>query len=138
MSRIKSNDTKPEKFVRSLLFKHGFRYRIHHKDICGKPDLYFPRYKVAVFVHGCFWHGHPDCKVSHNPKTNTGYWNPKLNRNIERDQKVVRDLNECGIRVLIIWECTVKEMKKNAQKHDEIYEKAREFIVNGNALMLEL
>lgn len=112
MSRIRSKNTKPEKFVRSLLHSMGYRFRIHRKDLPGKPDIVLPKYKTVIFVHGCFWHQHPRCKRATMPKSNQDYWIPKIQRNIERDKENQRFLKEAGWKVVVIWECEVKNIDK--------------------------
>lgn len=104
MSRIRSADTAPELAVRRYLHGRGLRFRLHCPDLPGKPDLVFPRYKVVVYVHGCFWHGH-DCKDGRRPKTNVGYWNAKLDRNARRDAELDGQLISLGWKRLIIWGC---------------------------------
>lgn len=107
MSRVRSRDTKPELLVRRLVHGMGYRYRLHRRDLPGKPDLVFgPRRKV-ILVHGCFWHGHEDpaCKLARAPKSRQEFWGPKLQRNRERDAEVERRLNESGWEVLTLWEC---------------------------------
>jgi DNA mismatch endonuclease (patch repair protein) len=106
MSRIHSKDTKPEIIVRKWLWQNGYRYRLHKKNLPGKPDIVFTKYKAIVFVHGCFWHMH-NCKYGSKPKTNRGFWNKKLNDNVKRDIKNVKKLRSIGWRVLIIWECEI-------------------------------
>lgn len=111
MAKIRSADTKPEMIVRRLLHARGYRYRVHRKDLAGKPDLVFgPRRKV-IFIHGCFWHQHdaPDCLDGRKPKSNTGYWHSKLERNVERDQKHIDQLGAEGWETLVIWECQTKD-----------------------------
>ncbi len=108
MSKIRSQNTKPEKLVRSLLFKSGFRFRIHKKDLPGKPDIVLPKYKTVIFVHGCFWHFHKDCKEGRIPNTNSKFWMEKLSKNIERDANHIINLKLLGWRVIVIWECELK------------------------------
>ena len=105
MSRIRGKDTKPEMIVRSLLHRMGYRFRLHHKDLPGKPDIVLPKYKTVIFVHGCFWHQHVRCKESHMPKSNPSFWKSKLLRNVERDKRYQKNLAELGWRVLVVWEC---------------------------------
>ena len=108
MARIRSKDTAPERYVRSTLFGAGFRFRLHSKNLPGSPDLVLSKYRTAVFVHGCFWHGH-DCKKGRlRPATNTEKWNMKLDRNIARDQEVITSLRELGWRVFVIWSCQLQ------------------------------
>jgi DNA mismatch endonuclease, patch repair protein len=107
MSRIRSKNTKPEKILRSALFKEGLRYRLHSKHLPGKPDIVFPRHKVAVFVHGCFWHLHKGCRDGRLPKSRLEYWMPKLNRNVERDFSNQNALASQGWNVITVWECEI-------------------------------
>ncbi len=107
MSGVKSKNTLPELTVRQFLFNKGFRYRLHSKKLPGKPDLTLTKYKTTVFINGCFWHGH-GCKKSKLPSTNTKFWNKKINGNIERDKKVYKELENLGWKVLLIWECDLK------------------------------
>jgi len=113
MRRIASKDTSPELLIRKLTHRLGYRFRIHRKDLPGKPDLAFLSKKKVIFVHGCFWHQHrdPQCKISHTPKSRTDYWIPKLQRNAERDKEHQEKLNEKGWEFLIVWECQVKDLK---------------------------
>lgn len=105
MSLIRSSDTSPELAIRKALHRLGLRYRLHGKDLPGKPDLVFPRHRVVLFVHGCFWHRHEGCKVATTPKSNTAFWKAKFERNVERDFQARARLEEMGWRVLIAWEC---------------------------------
>ncbi len=107
MSRVGSKDTKPELLIRKGLHALGFRYRLHVKDLPGKPDLVFPKYCSLIFVNGCFWHGHL-CNLYRFPKSNIEYWRGKIRRNVERDASNVTRLNDTGWRILIIWECATK------------------------------
>ncbi len=105
MAGIKGKDTRPEMIVRRFLHSEGFRYRVHDSKLPGKPDVVLPKYKLAIFVHGCFWHRHRGCKYATNPDQNRAQWQEKFRQNIERDQKQVKQLLDQGWRVLIIWEC---------------------------------
>ena len=109
MSRIRSKDTKPEMLVRKFLHKNGFRYRLHVKDLPGKPDIVLPKYKTVIFVHGCFWHGHEGCKYYVVPKTKTEWWVDKINRNKTIDAQSISSLQSTGWKVLEIWECELKK-----------------------------
>lgn len=111
MRAIRSKDMKPELTVRRLTHAMGYRYRLHRKDLLGKPDMVFPSRRAVIFVHGCFWHQHPDpaCKVARQPKSNIDYWQPKLERNKTRDAKNESALLVQGWRVLVIWECQTKD-----------------------------
>ena len=107
MAAIRSKDTKPEMHVRRRVHAAGFRFRLHRRDLPGRPDLVFPRYRLAVFVHGCFWHGH-DCKRGKRPATNTEFWEPKLEGNMLRDQRNVYSLEEAEWDVFTIWQCALE------------------------------
>ncbi len=113
MSRIRSKDTKPEEAVRKYLFAHGFRYRKNVKSLPGCPDVVLPKYKTVIFVQGCFWHMH-DCGRFHWPASNQEYWEPKIRRNVERDQVNKEQLQALGWKVLNVWECELK--KKNIEE----------------------
>jgi len=108
MSQISGKDTKPEMIVRKFLHNSGFRYRLHVKELPGKPDLVLPKYNSVIFVHGCFWHAHEGCKYFKIPETRTDWWKEKLFGNKERDEKHVRQLDEQGWNVITIWECELK------------------------------
>lgn len=108
MSRIKGKNTKPEMIVRSACHDLGLRYRLHRKDLPGTPDLVFPKHRLCLFVHGCFWHRHPGCKYAYTPKSRLDFWIPKLAKNVERDINAHRALEVSGWRVSIIWECQTK------------------------------
>ena len=109
MSRIKGKGTKPEETVRKYLFSKGFRYRKNDSRLPGKPDIVLPKYKTVVFVNGCFWHMHQGCKHFVWPKHNADFWKEKITRNADRDQRKISELQELGWRVLIVWECRLKE-----------------------------
>ena len=108
MSRIKGKDTKPEILVRKFLFSKGFRYRLHSKKLPGKPDIIFPKYKTVIFIHGCFWHGHENCKYSALPKTRTEWWQKKIETNRINDQKSLALLKKDGWSIITIWTCQLK------------------------------
>ena len=108
MSMIKGKNTQPEMVVRSVCHEMGLRYRLHRKDLPGKPDLVFPKHRLCIFVHGCFWHRHPDCKYAYTPKSRLDFWLPKLAKNVERDADALQALHTQGWRVAIIWECHTK------------------------------
>lgn len=109
MSKIRSKDTKPEKLLRSKLHKQGLRFRIHRKDLPGKPDIVFPKQKLAIFVHGCFWHYHKDCNEGRIPSSNTKFWKEKLEKNISKDERVTQELITKGWKVLTVWECDIEK-----------------------------
>ncbi|MCW5978616.1 MAG: DNA mismatch endonuclease Vsr [Bryobacteraceae bacterium] len=109
MRRVRSVDTTPEMVIRRLVHSMGFRYRLHRSDLPGKPDLVFPRLNRVIFVHGCFWHGHR-CRAGRNrPSSNIEYWLPKLDRNANRDRRNRMKLRHAGWRVLVVWECQIKD-----------------------------
>jgi len=108
MSRIKGKDTKPEMVVRRFLHAQGFRYKLHDKTLPGKPDLVLPKYKTAIFIHGCFWHGHEGCKYFVVPKTRTEWWLNKIATNKNNDLKAIVALQANGWRIYTIWECELK------------------------------
>ena len=112
MSRIKGQNTKPEMLVRQFLFKAGFRYRLHYKQLPGSPDIVLPKYKTAIFVHGCFWHGHEGCYKP--PTTRADFWARKVTRNRARDGRNKDDLENLGWRVLVIYECELKKKEREA------------------------
>jgi DNA mismatch endonuclease, patch repair protein len=108
MSRIKGKNTKPEILVRSFLHKAGFRFKINDKRLPGKPDIILPKYHTAVFIHGCFWHRHKNCKYAYSPKTRVAFWGKKFRENIDRDNLVIKKLKKQGWKVAIIWECKIE------------------------------
>ena len=111
MSRIKGKNTKPEMVVRKFLHANGFRYRLHAKDLPGKPDIVIIKHKTVIFVNGCFWHGHTECKYSTVPKTRTEWWENKIAKNITNDEKVVLALKKQGWNIITIWTCDLKRLK---------------------------
>lgn len=112
MSRIRSKDTKPEMLVRKFLFRKGFRYRLHYAKLPGKPDLVFRKYKTAIFVHGCFWHGHEGCRYFVIPQARRQWWVDKINRNKELDAKNTKKLRAMGWRVFTVFECKLKPLNR--------------------------
>ena len=111
MSRIRARDTLPELRVRRTLHKMGYRYRLHRKDLPGKPDIVLPKWKTVIHVHGCFWHGHTCCE-GRVPKTNRGYWRPKLKRNIRRDSEHSAELRRLGWNQIVVWECETGSLER--------------------------
>ena len=116
MAGIRSKDTKPEMTVRRYLHSKGFRYRLHTRDLPGSPDLVLPKYRVAIFVHGCFWHRHLGCRYTTIPASNIEHWNEKFRVNIERDKRKQAALEAEGWRVIVVWEC---ELRRTAQERLE-------------------
>ncbi len=120
MARVKSKNTKPEIFLRKLLWHRGFRYRVNYKNLPGSPDIYILKYKVAIFVNGCFWHMHENCKYSSIPKSNHDFWKNKLERNVERDKKNYAQLKNMGIKVIVVWGCEIKQMMKDESTVEDL------------------
>ena len=108
MSRIRSSDTTPELVVRSFLFRNGFRFRLHVKNLPGHPDIVLPKYRTVVEVRGCFWHRHPGCRQAAIPSTNAEFWQEKFKQNVDRDRKNESALKQLGWNVIILWECELK------------------------------
>jgi len=109
MAAIKSKNTKPEIKVRKVLHSMGYRFRLHSKDLPGSPDIVLPKYKTVIFVHGCFWHRHENCKYASTPKTRQEFWNKKFNENINRDKLNQENLSSKGWKIIIVWECEIKD-----------------------------
>jgi DNA mismatch endonuclease (patch repair protein) len=109
MSRVRTKGTAPELVLRSALHSAGIRFRLHRKDLPGKPDIVLPKYKCVIFVHGCFWHHHEGCVKSKMPKTNAEFWQNKIQANVARDETNQNDLAKLGWQVLVVWECNIKK-----------------------------
>jgi DNA mismatch endonuclease (patch repair protein) len=118
MSRVKGRDTKPEKIVRSLLHGMGYRFRLNQKSLPGSPDIVLPKYKKAVFVHGCFWHGHEGCQRAARPTSNADFWNQKIEGNIKRDSVKLRELRKLGWKATVIWQCQIRDMHSLQKRLD--------------------
>lgn len=112
MSHVRGKNTKPEEMVRKFLFSNGFRYRKNDKRYPGKPDIVLPKYHTVIFVNGCFWHQHPGCKAAALPESNHQYWREKLGRNAERDRQEIRQLEDLGWNVIVVWECEISTKQK--------------------------
>jgi DNA mismatch endonuclease (patch repair protein) len=125
MAKIKGKNTRPEIIVRKYLFSKGFRYRIHDSRYPGSPDIVLSKYHTAIFVNGCFWHGHKNCKASHLPTTNVNYWQEKIRKNIERDKKKIKLLEDEGWKVVVFWECKIK---KKEQRNSELNKIIKEIL----------
>ena len=121
MSAIKSKNTKPEIAVRKLLHSMGYRFRLHRKDLPGSPDIVLPKYKTAIFVHGCFWHRHENCKYASNPNTRQEFWNKKFKENIKRDSEIQDNIKNLDWRSVVIWECETKNMENLKDKIIDIF-----------------
>ena len=110
MAKVKQKNTAPEIIVRKFLFSKGFRYRINVKSLSGTPDIVLSKYKTVIFVHGCFWHGHT-CRAGHLPSSNLDYWVTKIEKNLERDNRKINELEKLGWNVVVIWQCEIKALK---------------------------
>lgn len=135
MSRIRGKDTKPEMLIRRGLHARGLRYRLHDRSLPGRPDLVFPKYQSAVFIHGCFWHAH-GCVLSKLPATRQAFWQAKLEANAARDGKAVDALRAGGWRVLVIWECALRGSAR--QNESVVLERAASFIEGTGTDLLEI
>lgn len=121
MAAIRGKNTGPEIVVRRYLHAHGYRFRIHRKDLPGKPDIVMPKLRTCIFVHGCFWHRHPDCKYAYTPKSRLDFWLPKFAKNVERDLAAQSALRALGWNVVIIWECETKKIDSLRHKISEAF-----------------
>ena len=122
ISRIRGRDTRPEVAVRSMLHRLGLRFRLHRKDLPGKPDIVLPGRQTVVFVHGCFWHRHPGCRFAYEPKSREAFWREKFQQNVERDQRNQRALRKCGWRVIIVWECELRDPRKLCRRLARLFD----------------
>lgn len=138
MSKIKNKDTKPEVYLRKLLFSKGYRYRIAEKSVPGHPDIFLRKYNTAIFVHGCFWHRHEGCKYAYVPKSRVEFWQKKFDDNVRRDAVVRQELEKSGIKCLIIWECTLKQMTKDSEYTKTIVRQIEEFLISCFNVNMEL
>ena len=137
MSAIRSKDTKPEIYLRKLLFAEGYRYRIAEKSIPGHPDMFLRKYNTAIFVHGCFWHRHQGCKYAYTPKSRVEFWQKKFYDNVRRDTVVKAALQENNVKCLIVWECTIRQMMKSQQLRDQTVTDICSFIAS-DCLSMEI
>ena len=111
MSRIRAKNTKPEILVRSLLHRMGYRFRLHSRSLPGKPDIVLPKYRTTVLVHGCFWHRHNACRFAYVPKSRVEFWERKFRKNVERHDRVVKELIDLGWAVVVVWECQTRDVQ---------------------------
>ena len=116
MSRIRSKDTKPELQIRSALHRLGYRFRLHVKNVPGKPDIVLPKYHSVIFVHGCFWHRHPGCKYAYTPKSRRAFWQKKFDDNVTRDRANQKALKKDGWKIIIVWECQIQALDKTIRQ----------------------
>ena len=119
MARVKNKNTKPEVYLRKLLWHRGFRYRLNYKSLPGSPDIYISKYKIAIFVNGCFWHMHENCRYASIPKNNHDFWKSKLEGNVQRDKQNYIKLESMGINVIVVWGCEIKQMMKDKMLEKE-------------------
>ena len=119
MAKVKQKNTAPEIIVRKFLFSKGFRYRINVKSLSGTPDIVLSKYKTVIFVHGCFWHGHT-CRAGHLPSSNLDYWVTKIEKNIERDNRKINELEKLGWNVVVIWQCEIKALKNRGIRFSKL------------------
>lgn len=132
MSKIQSKGTAPEEYVRKKLFSRGYHYRKNVKTVPGHPDAWLPKYNTALFVHGCFWHRHKGCKYAYMPKSRIEFWTEKFQKNMERDEKVRELLIAQQIKILIVWECTVKKMIKSEEYENELLDQMENFLISDD------
>ncbi len=125
MSRVSGKNTQPELVVRSLLHGMGYRFRLHRKDLPGKPDITLPKHQKVIFVHGCFWHGHTDCPRAKRPTTNKNFWREKLDKNMERDKAAIYNLNSLGWAALVVWTCEINDKPKIKKQASFVSRKLR-------------
>lgn len=137
MAKIRSHDTKTEVWFRKKLFACGYRYRTNAANVPGHPDIYLAKFHTAVFVHGCFWHRHSGCKYAYTPKSRVDFWQKKFQANMDRDVIVQQTLYERGIKTLVIWECTIRRMKRSVVEEAAVLGKVESFL-HSDTLWAEL
>lgn len=119
MAKVRDKNTRPELLVRKWLHRNGYRFRLYRKDLPGKPDIVLPKYKTVIFIHGCFWHRHANCKKSSMPATNVAVWEKKFKENIERDKQKQCELETLGWKVIILWQCDIESGDFASELHLE-------------------
>lgn len=137
MAVIRSKNTKPEVYFRKLLFAQGYRYNLNSGNVPGHPDIYLRKYNTAIFVNGCFWHRHSGCQYAYMPKSRVEFWQKKFEANVKRDYVVRMELQDKGIKCLVVWECTVKRMKRNSADCEKYLETVKSFFESKD-LRLEI
>lgn len=135
MAAIHSKNTKPEIYLRKLLFARGYRYGVNSKSVPGHPDIYLKKYNTAIFVHGCFWHRHEGCKYAYMPKSRVEFWGKKFDTNMKRDAIVQKELIDKKVKVMIVWECTVKRMKKDGEFRKEKLNQIEKYLLTDEYRM---
>lgn len=138
MSAIHSKNTRPEVYLRKLLFAQGYRYGLNSKTVPGHPDIYLRKYNTAIFVHGCFWHRHRNCKFAYMPKSRIEFWEKKFKANENRDIVVREELKKNRIKCLIVWECAIKQVKTKGASPDSLVEDIIKFIQSETAMYKEI
>ena len=131
MAAIHSKNTKPEIYLRKLLFARGYRYGVNSKSVPGHPDIYMKKYNTVIFINGCFWHRHEGCKYAYMPKSRVEFWLKKFEANVKRDELVRKELASKKIKVLIVWECTIKRMKKDKKTEEEVISLIEKFLLSS-------
>lgn len=131
MAKVKNKNTQPEVYLRKLLWHRGFRYRLNYKSLPGSPDIYISKYKIAIFVNGCFWHMHENYRYASIPKNNHDFWKNKLEGNVQRDKQNYIKLESMGINVIVVWGCEIKQMMK-----DKMIEQEKKWIISPNTFFL--
>jgi len=132
MSRIRSKNTSPEKAMRSLLHRLGYRFRLHRKDLPGQPDIVLPRFQTVIFVHGCYWHRHKSCKYAYTPKTHIEFWQRKFDENVERDKRILTSISKRGWRILIVWECEISNEESLTKRLTQFLDESQAAVVLRN------
>ena len=135
MAAIRNRDTKPEVFLRKALFSLGYRYRIAPPNIYGHPDMFLAKYKLAIFVNGCFWHRHEGCKYAYMPKSRVEFWNTKFMRNVSRDLEVRASLLENKTRILVVWECAINRAIRHDDEKKRLLDEVVNFITSSEAYL---
>ena len=135
MAAIHSKNTKPEIYLRKLLFARGYRYGVNSKSVPGHPDIYLKKYNTAIFVHGCFWHRHEGCKYAYMPKSRVEFWEKKFDTNMKRDAIVQKEFIDKKVKVMIVWECTVKRMKKDGEFRKEKLNQIEKYLLTDEYRM---
>ena len=135
MAAIKSRNTGPEVYLRKKLFSSGLRYRLFSDKIPGHPDLWLKKYNTAIYVHGCYWHRHKNCRYAYTPKSRIGFWTSKFDANVSRDKKVQDSLLSLGIKCVVVWECTIKRMQKEPTVCKDVTNSILDFLNTSNQFL---
>lgn len=138
MAAIKGRGTKPELYFRKQLFILGYRYRICPSGLPGHPDVWLPKYRTAIFINGCFWHAHEGCRYFRIPENNRGFWEDKFNKNRQRDKRVISELVDQNIRVVIVWECAIRKMRSDSDFNRIVIDQVCRFLADETASFIEI